>query len=50
MARAAILEHAPGDRPEAVARRLVDTFLHGVGGKPRANGAVPRREPRRGAA
>jgi AcrR family transcriptional regulator len=30
MARAAILEHAPGDRPEAVARRLVDVFLHGI--------------------
>src|SRR5262245_47205724 len=30
MARAAILEHAPGDRPEAVSRRLVDTFLHGI--------------------
>ena len=35
MARAAILEHAPGDRPEAVARRLVETFLHGIG-RPRA--------------
>ena len=35
MARAAILEHAPGDRPEAVARRLVDTFLPGIG-RPRA--------------
>ena len=32
MARAAILEHAPTDRPEAVARRLVDTFLHGING------------------
>jgi AcrR family transcriptional regulator len=36
MARAAILEHAPGDRPEPVARRLVDAFLHGVGTKVRA--------------
>ncbi len=35
MARAAILEHAAGDRPEAVARRLVDTFLHGIGGRAR---------------
>ena len=31
MARAAILEHAASDRPDAVARRLVDTFLHGIG-------------------
>jgi AcrR family transcriptional regulator len=36
MSRAAILEHAPRDRPETVARRLVDTFLHGVGNKVRA--------------
>jgi AcrR family transcriptional regulator len=52
MSRAAILEHAPGDRPEAVGRRLVDVFLHGVGGKARSNGAVPRREAasKRGAA
>ena len=35
MARAAILEHAAADRPEAVARRLVDTFLHGIGPRPR---------------
>lgn len=35
MARAAILEHAAGDRPDAVARRLVDTFLHGIGGRAR---------------
>ncbi len=32
MARAAILEHAATDRPEAVSRRLVDTFLHGING------------------
>jgi AcrR family transcriptional regulator len=37
MARAAILEHEPGDRPEGVARRLVETFLHGIGGRPRAS-------------
>jgi len=30
MARAAILEHAAADRPEAVSRRLVETFLRGV--------------------
>jgi AcrR family transcriptional regulator len=35
MARAAILEHAAGDRPETVARRLVETFLHGVAGRVR---------------
>jgi AcrR family transcriptional regulator len=39
MARAAILEHAAGDRPDPVARRLVDTFLHGVNGR----GRVPHR-------
>jgi AcrR family transcriptional regulator len=33
MARAAILEHAAGDRPDAVSRRLVDMFLHGIGGR-----------------
>jgi membrane fusion protein (multidrug efflux system) len=38
MARAAILEHAPTDRPEAVSRRLVDAFLHGInGGRPRVS-------------
>jgi AcrR family transcriptional regulator len=37
MARAAILEHAAGDRPEAVSRRLVDTFLHGIGGRARVS-------------
>jgi AcrR family transcriptional regulator len=37
MGRAAILEHAPSDRPEAVARRLVDTFLHGIGGRTRVS-------------
>jgi hypothetical protein len=36
MARAAIMEHAPGDRPEPVARRLVETFLHGASTKVRA--------------
>lgn len=30
MARAAILEHAASDRPEVVARQLVDAFLHGI--------------------
>ena len=42
MARAAILEHAASDRPDPVARRLVDTFLHGIGGRARV--------PHRGAA
>jgi AcrR family transcriptional regulator len=37
MARAAILEHAADDRPETVAERVVDLFLHGVQG--RATGA-----------
>ena len=30
MARAAILEHAAHDKPEAAARRMVDVFLHGI--------------------
>jgi AcrR family transcriptional regulator len=34
MARAAILEHAPDDRPETHAGAIVDIFLHGVGGRP----------------
>ena len=32
LARAAIFEHAPDDRPESVAARAVDVFLHGVAG------------------
>ena len=32
LARTAILEHANGDRPEAVADRIVDLYLHGVAG------------------
>jgi AcrR family transcriptional regulator len=32
LARAGIVEHAPSDRPETVASRIVDCFLHGVGG------------------
>ncbi len=33
MARAAILEHAPDDRPETHASAIVDIFLHGVVGR-----------------
>lgn len=33
MARAAILEHAPDDRPETHARAIVDIFLNGVVGR-----------------
>jgi hypothetical protein len=33
MARAAILEHAPDERPETHARAIVDIFLHGVTGR-----------------
>ena len=36
MARAAILEHAAADRPDAVASRLVGAFLHGIGPRARA--------------
>jgi AcrR family transcriptional regulator len=32
LARAGILEHASSDRPETVAARIVDCFLHGVAG------------------
>ena len=32
LARTAILEHTNGDRPETVAGRIVDLYLHGVGG------------------
>jgi AcrR family transcriptional regulator len=31
LARAAILEHGADDRPEAVAARIVDLYLHGIG-------------------
>jgi AcrR family transcriptional regulator len=31
LARAGILEHGPGDRPEAVGARIVDLYLHGIG-------------------
>jgi AcrR family transcriptional regulator len=30
LARAAILEHGPADRPEAVAARIVNLYLHGI--------------------
>src|SRR6184192_1671195 len=36
LARAAILEHAPDDRVETVAARVVDLYLHGVTGRGRA--------------
>jgi TetR/AcrR family fatty acid metabolism transcriptional regulator len=35
LARAAILEHAPEDRPEATAGRVVDLYLHGLTGSAR---------------
>ncbi len=31
LSRAAILEHAPGERPETAAARVVQCYLHGVG-------------------
>ena len=31
LARAAIFEHAPEDRPEAIAARVVHLYLHGIG-------------------
>ena len=39
LARAGILEHGADDRPEAVAARIVDLYLHGIGG-------AARRQPR----
>ena len=30
LSRAAIMEHAAHDRPEAVAARIVDLYLHGI--------------------
>ncbi len=44
LARSAILEHAGGDRPEEVARRIVRLYLHGIAAESR----VARRQ--RGAA
>lgn len=32
LARTAIFEHGPHDRPETLATRVVDVFLHGIGG------------------
>ena len=40
MARAGILEHRPDDRPEAVAARIVDLYLHGIGTARRQRGAA----------
>jgi len=31
LARTAIVEHGPEDRPDAVAARIVDLYLHGIG-------------------
>jgi AcrR family transcriptional regulator len=36
LARAAILEHAGGDRPEGTARWIVQLYLHGLAPRPRA--------------
>ena len=35
LARAAIFEHGPEERPEIVAGRVVDVYLHGIGGTAR---------------
>jgi AcrR family transcriptional regulator len=42
LARTAILEHGPDDRPDAVAARIVDLYLHGIGaaGARRQRGAA----------
>ena|SRR5712691_3523042 len=44
LARAGIFEHGPDDRPETVAARAVDVFLHGVAGR------MPATRRQRGAA
>ena len=44
LARAGIFEHGPEDRPETVAARVVEVFLHGIAARP----ALARRQ--RGAA
>jgi len=36
LARAAILEHAPGDRPATAAARVVQCYLHGIGAHARS--------------
>jgi len=43
LARAAILEHGSADTPEAVAARVVDVFLHGIGGTARVAASRARR-------
>lgn len=51
MARAAIFHHAPGDRPEAAADRIVSVYLHGIeGGAPAARRTAGGRRRQRGAA
>jgi len=35
LARAAILEHGPADRPEDAAQQVVQLYLHGITGRPR---------------
>lgn len=50
LARAAILNHAPSDRPETVATRIVQLYLHGLMGEGRAALPRGRRRPERGAA
>lgn len=40
LARAAILEHGPGDRPETAADRVVDVYLHGIAGGARRRRAT----------
>ena len=43
LARAAILQHAPDDKPEAVAAQVVELYLHGLSGRGRgATGRRPR--------
>jgi len=40
MARAGILEHGADDRPEAVAARIIEVFLNGIGGATRRQRGV----------
>ena len=50
MARAAILNHSPADRPETTAARIVTLYLHGLEGERRGSRRPPARRSQRGAA
>lgn len=47
IARAAILNHGAADRPEGMAARVVDLYLHGIGPRTRSASRTGRRVARR---